>query len=639
MLKFFMSYFDILFPINLGPLTYKCPEGLKESARPGMMVVAPLKNKPTKGIIFNRNSSPPNGRIKEFSEVLGDSPVLGKGILDLIKWMSGYYIAHEGLVLKQTLPVEIFVKTKAKKPRKPISANNGTEFPAVPEKELSEIITSISEDKFSTFLMHSPSVLYEFSTASKLLESTTNVILLLPEISQANLLYVSLSKTFGERVCVLHSEISKGRRSDFIDGIISGRHDIVIGTRYALLAPLKKVSLIMVLNEHSESYKPEEGIRYNFRDAAIMRGFFEKTTVLLTSVTPSVDSYFNALVNKYRLVKPRLSVSRPSIKIVDMRFEKTLKSKLSKTVYEASRKYIGRGGKIMFVINRRGYSSMLLCKECGMIEHCADCKIPLVIYKNENELRCRYCGKVDILPERCGRCGSYDLELPGAGTQGLQEVAEKIFGVEAARFDSDKAKKKSDIEYLMKKIASPSTKIVIGTKMMTGRLIPNKKFSMAAVLNIDTSLNLPDFRATEKAYHEMALISELVEPDGEVIIQTRFPQNPVFKRFRANEYADFVKEEILLRKELNYPPYSKLMNITFDGDDKFADNVIKTIKDQHMDIGILGPTVIRNKKGRNEFSILLMSANRNILNKVARAVLDKSGRGKGPEIRIDVDPL
>lgn len=639
MLEFFMSYFDVLYPINLGPLTYKCPEELEATAQPGMIVSAPLKNKLTKGVIINRNISPPDEKIKEFSKIHGDSPVLSKSLLKLLQWMSEYYIAPGGLVLKQTLPKEVFIKTKIGKAKKTLPHDKHIEFPDIPEKEFSSLTASISSGKYNAFLLHAPSSLYEYAVVLRLLDKTRNILVLLPEIFQANMLYNAFKESFGERLCILHSEISRGRRSEYIEGIISGRYDIVIGTRAALFAPLKNVSLIIVLNEHSSSYKLEEGIRYNIRDVAVMRGFIEKATVLLSSVTPTVDSYYNSFSDKYKLIKPSSSLTRPKIRIIDMRFEKTVKPNFSKTVYEDSKHHIKKGKKLMFVINRRGYSTLLLCRECGNAEKCPECGIPLVLHKNESTIRCHYCGKAYDIPDRCSRCKSYSLELLGSGTQKVQEDIEALFGVETLRFDSDHARKRTDIEKLLSNISCDSSKVIVGTKMMTKRIGLAERFSMAAVLNIDNSLNLPDFRASEKVYRELSSIIGLVDSDGKILIQTRMPQNSIFKYLKSDRYSSFVKEELSIRKELNYPPYSKLINIIFTGNHDLSDRIIKTVHKLDQDIEVLGPIVHRDKKGRDEFSILLKSADRRKLNTAARAVLDKFRDSKETDIRIDVDPV
>ena len=633
-----MHCYDVLFPINLGPLTYICPDSLAEAMQPGLVVQAPLKNKLTMGIVLDKNISPPKGPLKELHLIPGTPAVISKSLLRLFRWMSDYYIAPEGLVLKQTMPGELFSKTRPGKSKKEIFCNNAIDFMDIESEDMRAITAGISSNKYTGFLLHAPSLLYEYSMVFKLLSSFKDIIVLLPDIGQANLLYTALKDLYAERLCLLHGEISRGKRSAYIEGLLSGRYDIVIGTRAALFAPLKKVSLIMILNEHSQLYKIEEGIRYNIRDVAVMRGFIEKAAVVLSSISPSIDSYFNAITNKYRIIKPSPDIKRPNIRIVDMQFEKKIKPDLSKTVHDAARKHIQKNNKIMFVVNRRGYSSTLLCSECAYIIKCNACDIPMVLHKNDNSMKCHYCNKILSVPERCPRCKGHNFELLGSGTQRVQEYIEELFGIPTMRFDSDTVKKKSEKEEISRLISGDFSRLLIGTKIMTRRISVTDKFSMAAVLNVDSSLNLPDFRAMEKAYQELSSIIDLVEPSGEVLIQTRFSNGPLFKRLRFNDYSAFAKEELSIRKSLNYPPFSKLLKITFIGPYELAEKIMTTMRASDSKLEILGPTVNKNKKGVDEVSMILKSADRKALNNAARSVLKTFDRSKKIQIRIDVDP-
>jgi primosomal protein N' (replication factor Y) len=639
MIKSFMLCYDVIFPINLGPLTYVCPESLAEIAQPGLVVQAPLKNTLTRGIILGKNPSPPKGPLKELQTVPGEPVLLGKSLLRLLSWMSDYYIAPEGLVLKQTLPPELFTRTQQRKGKKQVSRQEEIAFMDIGPEDALNITSAVLSNQYIGLLLHAPSVLYEYSMVFKLLDSVKNVIVLLPDIGQSNLLYSAVSEKFEGRVCLLHGELSGGKRSESIEGILSGRCDIVIGTRAALFAPMKKVSLIVVLNEHSRYYKTEEGVRYNMRDVAVMRGFIEKAVVLLSSITPSIDSYFNAVTGKYRMLKPSLDTKRPFIRIADMQFEKKIRPGFSKTVYEAALKHVRKNDKVMFVMNRRGYSSLLLCKECAYIVKCRECDIPMVFHKNDNSLKCHYCSKSQYVPERCPRCKGHNFELLGSGTQRVQEYIEELFGKTTMRFDSDNVKKKSEKEELERLISGDFSRILIGTKIMTRRISVTDKFAMAAVLDIDPSLNLPDFRAMEKAYHELSSIIDLVRPDGEVLIQTRFSGTPLFKHLRSNDYSAFAKEELQMRKDLSYPPYTKMLKITFKGPSEVSEKIIKTARNYEPEIEILGPTTDKDRKGAENFSIILKSGNRKKLNNAARKVLKTFDSSRKIQIRIDVDPV
>ncbi len=637
-IKLPVHYVDIIFPVNLRPLTYRCPEHLLGQVRPGMIVSAPLKNRYSKGIVLDAAASPTAGTLKELSSIDCDSPVLGKGMLRLLKWMSDYYLASEGSVLQQMLPKELFVRVKTRK------TAIKTERPRfglidVPPEEVSRIRESAAERRYRAFLVHSPSADYEYSFVRELLHSALrNVIVIFPEVSQAENFYSAASGFLEDRACLLHGGISRGRRSESLAGILSGRHDIVIGTRAALFAPMKNVSLIVVVHEDSGSYKLEEGIRYNIRDVAVMRSFLEKCTVVLSSVTPSVESCFNALTRKYIPLKPSVQTRRPRVTIIDMRYARKIRPGISREVFDAARSRLKAKKKIMLVVNRRGYSTLLLCADCGHEERCGNCDIPMVMHRDEKELKCHYCGKVRAVPERCGRCGGLHIELRGAGTQKVQEEIEGLFGMGSLRFDSDGVTKKSEAKKLLGSLSGDSAKVVVGTKMITKRIGPAEKFSLAAVLNTDAYLNFPDFRASEKAYRELSAVVDLTEPEGDVMVQTRLPQNRLFRHFRKGDYEAFVKEELVQRKELAYPPYSKLMKITLSGSGRIADEFIAKIRDAGKGIEILGPASSKNKKGEAELSVFLKSGSRKALNDAARSALLIYEKVKGLRIVVEVDP-
>jgi primosomal protein N' (replication factor Y) (superfamily II helicase) len=639
MIKSTMHYFDVLFPINLDPLTYTCDEPSSALVQPGMVIEAPLRNKLTRGIVLGRNLFPPKGPVKEFRLLPGEPAVLGKSLLKLIKWMSDYYIMPEGMVLKQTIPPEFLKRIKARKSKPRDSVCNAAGFVDIETQHITDISSAVKSGAYSGFLMHAPSVLYEYSMVLKLLSTATGIIVLLPDTGQADLLYSAAREAQPERVCLLHGDLSAGRRSENTGGILSGRYDIVIGTRAALFAPMKKVSLVIVLNEHSSYYKIEDAVRYNVRDVAVMRAFMEKAVVLLTSISPSIESYFNSVTGKYRLMRPFSPAKRPEIKIADMQYEKKIKPDLSQRIYESAKKHIRKNNRVLFIINRLGYSSLLICNDCRLIIKCPSCDIPMSLNKDRAFLKCRYCSSTQPVPETCPGCKGHNFELLGSGSERFQEYLEELFGKATMRFDSETVKTRSEKEDLARLLCGDYSRILIGTKMLTGRLTFADKYSMAAVLNIDSALNLPDFRAMEKGYQELSSIIDLVEPSGEVLIQTRFAKAPLFTHLRGNDYVSFAREELSVRKGLNFPPYMKLLKITFTGPPALAESIVKIIRTADPKMEILGPAEEKGRRGTRIFSLMLKSSDRKALNKAARRVLNSPDHPKEAKIRVDVDPV
>lgn len=629
-----MTCFDIIFPLALGPLTYRCPEHLADSLEPGMLVTAPLRKRVTQGIVLRKNDSPPDSRLKDLIGPTGT--VIGRPLLRLIRWMSEYYIASEGMVLKQTLPPELFEKTSMRRQKK-AAEHVRPELPELPDSVLLPLFGALQEKKFSPFLFHAQSVPQEYSAARAVVEKTENVIILVPEIAQADLLYQVLSAAVPGRVCVLHSGLSKGRRSAAIEGIITGSMDIVIGTRHALYAPLKKVSCILVLHEHSSFYKMEDGIRYHMRDVAVKRGFLEKAVVVLSSVTPAIDSYYNALAGKYGFIRPDSPHPRPKISVVDMRYSKKTTPALSKTAVNLAGSRLGIGKNVMFIVNRKGYAT-LLCKECEQSVSCPDCTVAMVMHKEESILRCHYCGRISQIPLQCERCKSIALEPVGSGTERVMEDIEKVLKTPAIRFDRDVIKKRSDIAKILGNIIDAPANLLVGTKLLTTHLTMLHRFSLAVILNIDASTNFPDFRASEKSYAELASILGHIDQDGDLLIQTRAPGNPMLRYFRDGNYRGFVNEELEMRKALSFPPFSRMIEITISGKAELAEQIVRGLTRTAPSIEILGPVVSQSRHGLRQMSIFLKSADRKALNRAARSVLDAYGTDKETRVRIDVDP-
>ncbi len=503
-----------------------------------------------------------------------------------------------------------------------------------------KIISSLNKDAYKTFLIQTPSSSYEYFFLTRILACTTHAIILVPEISMLKNVYPLLSEQFGERVCLFHGELSRGQRSEALERIVSGRSDIVLGTRSAVFVPLKHVSFIAVLHEHSTSYKQESSPCYHARDVAVMRGFMEKSVVLLSSISPSIESFYNCKLGKYTFLKHSDSTPRAKIRIVNMRHQKLSNPYLSKTVVDAAAKYMDRDKKILFFMNRRGYSTCLQCDDCEYIEECPHCSIPLIFHKQDMTMKCHYCAyALPKIPVRCRRCNSYNLRLGGAGTQRVQEDLEKLTGMKTFRIDSDTARKKSEIDKSIGLASSGDTGIIIGTKLMTRRVSVAGGFSMAAVLNADLFLNIPDFRSAERAYQEISAISDKVEPGGEVFIQTKMPQNYLFRTLKNYDYASFFKEELPLRRDLRYPPYAKLLIMKFTTETDLSKKLSEVIDRTGESVEVLGPFTSKESRNRKEFRLLLKSSVRGSLHTAARMFLDAFRDDKEVKVKADVDPV
>lgn len=614
MLKFPVEFFDVVFPLDLGPLTYRAPAPLEGHIVPGMLVRAGIKKSVKNGVVLRPAVNPPEGRIKEIAAAVGEGPLLSPAMLSLLRWMSEYYFRKEGAVLKGMLPREFFEKVKPGKQRKAPPAH-GMHVETVvdaPEASLLEAIRDNARKKYyKTFLLHAPSTRYELSFVLEAVRGLKNVIVLCPEHAEVVQVEGALKEAAGDRLAVLHSGLSRGRRAEALERIGSGRADIVLGSRSAVFAPLREVSMIAVLREEDPSYKEEGGIRHNARDVAVMRGYLEGAPVLLSSICPSVESHHNAMEGKYTLLKPQAH-GRPKVRVIDMRGSRT---PVSVKLLEASRAGMQKGERVMFVINKKGYS-MLQCGDCGMLLTCSQCGIPMVFYKAEGLLRCRYCGLKSPPPDTCPVCGG----LIGPVGMGIERLEEELKAFGPVGVQSRAA---------LKVLMETEAKLAVGTKLLARRPELREGFSLAGVVNADAYLYVPDFRSTERAFQDLLYTAERIRPGGELFIQTRNPRANLFRYIRRYDFKGFYRDELLERKALMYPPFSRMALLTVEGAE--APGAFS-----REGVEALGPIASLTKRGRSVWKILLKAPSRRDL----RQAVGQAVRGlKGRKVTVDIDPI
>jgi primosomal protein N' (replication factor Y) len=616
-----MEFFDVIFPLNLGPLTYKSELPLK----PGMLVRAEIKKSIKTGIVFRLSSEPHSGKTKGIESVIGDKPVLGAPMLKLITWMSDYYFSKEGSVLKGIFPAELFKEVRQKKkgmkiPSKGISLE---ETEASLFKDLKEHITN---KKYAAFLLKCQNTSCGISSVMNLISGGKNIIVLAPQISLIRHISGIMEGLFGERFVALHSGLSGGARSDALKRIMRGESDIVLGSRYAAFAPLGDVSLIVVMHEESPLYKEEGGIRYNARDMAVMRGFLEGRPVLLTSICPSLESYHNVKKGKYRLIEPGIKPRRPKVKVIDMRYAERKTPYLSRPLADSALRKIKEGGRVMFLINRKGYS-MLGCSDCGHIEKCGLCGIPLVFYKAEKSLRCRLCGHREDAPAFCPGCRGTKITLLGAGIERVEEDIKKL--TETAPLTLER-KRKPKLSLINLEGVNESS-VVIGTKLIA-REEAFSGFLMASVINGDSCLYIPDFRSSEKMFQELFYLSEKAE---ELIIQTSFPSSHIFRRIKGFDYEGFFGDELEQRSALNYPPLSRIVVVHMSA---LPGGVERLLNKASKSVEALGPAPLIEKGGKKQWRVLFKSSSRDELQRAVKLFLEGL-KAEKINAYVDVDPV
>lgn len=637
MVQFFMDFFDVIFPLNIGTLTYKGPSGYPGSIMSGMLVQAEIKGSLHFGIIRGKAMHIPRGSVKEIHSVFQDRPIFTPSVMNLIQWMAEYYLVSEGLVLKSIFPKEILETTQSKK--KVPTCGHRPEPAArdlrIDSGVVSTIKESISKKEYKTYLLTVPSLMHEISYLSLIIKKTGNIIILVPEVAHIEEVSAYLHELAGQRLTILHGRLPRAKRRIAFHRILSGDSDVVLGTRLAIFAPLSSLSLIAVLQEHNRSYKNLEGLRYHARDIAVMRGYLEKATVLLSSPCPSLESFHNSTIGKYSSLTPDSNGQRPRVEIINMKTARKMTPHLSKRTMDATASCIKNEGNALLLVNRKGYS-ILQCADCNSIETCPECSIPLVYHKDKALLKCHYCGHSRNATDICRKCKSSRFEMIGAGTQRIAAEIEHHLHVKPLLLDKDVLKEDPlhrDLHHI-----SLGEKMMVGTKVITKRLPRRESFNLCVFLNPDAQLHLPDFRSPELLFQEIISISEYVKDAGLLLIQTRMPEHYAFRYVKTYNLTSFYNEELSVRKSLSYPPFSRMVLLTITAKGDIEEMLMKALTDTEETVEVIGP-VKTSRKGSGQWKFLLKSASKEHLHRYARSILKSLGKRKGVRIVADVDPI
>ncbi len=452
---------------------------------------------------------------------------------------------------------------------------------------LERIGGAVQGGRFETFLLHGitgsgKTEVYIAALKETLAQGRTGIILV-PEIALTPQTVQRFRAHFGDRIAVLHSRMSMGERYDAWRHLRGGRFQVVIGPRSAVLAPLSNVGLIVVDEEHEQSYKQyDPAPRYHARDVAVMRAFNNEAVCVLGSATPSLESYLNARRGKYTLlcmpervpVPGRRAASLPDISVVDLRLEwkkHRLDGAVSETLQEAIEQRLARQEQVILLQNRRGYAPVLECRSCGFAPLCFDCSVTLTYHKAKSRLRCHYCGRTKRLPPACPKCGADDLAMLGAGTQRVEEELARLFpAARLLRMDLDTTTKKNAHRKLLDRFGRGEADILLGTQMVAKGL-DFGRVTLVGVVDADVGMLLPDFRAEERTFQLLTQVAGRAgraRLPGEVLLQTRNPDHPVFRHTVAHDYAGFVEAALEERRVFGYPPYGRIVGVEFRGPDE-----------------------------------------------------------------------
>jgi primosomal protein N' (replication factor Y) len=566
---------------------YGVPSGMEDEVRPGCQVLVPFRSRSLRGFVLEVfDGEPPKG-LRQIESLKG-GPVDG-GVMRLAKWAADYYVAPLGEVLKAAVPNPV---------ARPRLQDRAEVTSTVPERGLSlkptshqaavleAVAAGLEGRAFQVFLLQgvtgSGKTFVYCKAAAEVIASGGSCLVLVPEISMSTQLVDRFRDFFGDEVAISHSGLSASERYMSWKKAGSGEAKVIVGARSAVFSPLKNLRLIVVDEEHEPSYKQSDVPRYNARDVAVKRGQMEDCLVLLGTATPSLESYNNARTGKYRMLRlPCRIDSRPlaSVQIVDLKSpseeEKAAAREagwlFSKTLREKMKERLANGEQVILFINRRGHSTFVQCRDCGGSFRCPRCAVTLTYHSDPHRLFCHYCGHSSGSVNQCPNCTGSNFWFGGVGTQKVENEIKRMFPEAGVlRMDVDSTRRRGSQRSMVEKFSSGKALVLLGTQMVAKGLdFPG--VTLVGVIYADTQLNLPDFRASERTFQLLTQVAGRAgrgERPGEVIIQTFLPDHPSLRAAARQDFELFCKGELKDRRELFFPPFSRLIDVSFAAADE-----------------------------------------------------------------------
>ncbi|HEY7099838.1 MAG TPA: primosomal protein N' [Terriglobales bacterium] len=523
---------------------------------------------------------------------------------------------------------------------------------------LSHIQESVASRKFFGALMHgvtgSGKTAVYLTAMRAVLDAGRSAILLVPEIGLTPAVAADLHQVFGDEVAILHSALSNEERAEQWHRIKRGEARVVVGTRSAVFAPVADLALMIVDEEQDSSYKQEETPRYHARDVAVMRAKMANAVVVLGSATPSLESYYNAKKDKYKLLELRDRVEKrplPDVEIIDMRqeFQETgHEHVISRKLAQEIKERLDRKEQAMVLLNRRGYSPVVLCRSCGKTLECRNCAIAMTHHKGSRRMVCHYCGHMAAVPEACPECGSEYVYFLGTGSEKLEELLHGMFPqARVGRLDRDTVRGREDFERALNALDQGELDLLVGTQMIAkGHDIHG--VTLVGVVGADMALGLPDFRAAERTFQLLTQVAGRAgrgPVQGKVVLQTYFPDHYAVQFAAQHDFLGFYEKELRFRSWMHYPPYSALANVLVRSDKvdeamRWSGTLGKWFeKTRHDGVRVLGPAaapIVRLKRDYR-YHFVLKSASREKLNMLLRTMLSYAASQKIPRTQIIVD--
>jgi primosomal protein N' (replication factor Y) len=686
-------------------LHYRVPETLREAVRPGALVRVPLLNRHRLGLVLETDTVPdvPAEKLKPLTGVLHHFPALTPDLLELARWMHGYYAARMESVLEAMIPAAVRGGAKLKQEKylalaRPAAAGElaalaqkapqqarlyeflkqqfrpvkkslvlsrlgttaavaaalvkrgwaqeelrhvervayadgwagGEVVTVVPPKLNDEqaaavqaVQASLAAGKFAAHLLHgvtgSGKTEVYLHAVEEVLAAGGGAIYLVPEVALTPQTVARLRGRFeaaGHRTVVWHSHLGEGERLDGWTALASGQACVVVGARSAVFAPVRNLRLIVVDEEHEPAYKQDETPRYHGRDVAVYRAKLARAVCLLGSATPSLESVANVRAGKYRLARLTRRVDDkklPDIHVVDMRVE-VLRSRglvtLSRLLVDHMHQRFERREQTILFINRRGYSTSMLCRKCGHVEECPHCSVALTYHRADETLKCHLCGWQRGAPAVCPKCAAPDIRWRGLGTQRVEEAVRRVLPrARLERVDSDTMAKRHRFRQILADFRAGRIDVLVGTQMI-GKGLDFPNVTLVGLVDADMSMHIPDFRANERTFQLLVQVAGRAgrgDRAGEVVVQTFTPQSAAVQFARHADFDGFADAELEMRRRYNYPPFRHLIHHVFRGPNPekivfFAEHWVKQVEAAlGSAVEIRGPSAAPIGKVKDEY--------------------------------------
>ncbi len=630
--------------------TYRIPQGIH--VEPGMRVTVNFSGRNMTAYVSRIHSDEPDGfEVKEITGVIDQEPLFDKRLIDLAAYVADSYISSRGEVFGKALPSGKSSKSRYKLPDSFEATLEDPQLTPEQEAVFNNILSSSMKAHLLFGITGSGKTEVYVKIARHMMNQGRSVIFLVPEIGISSQIFERLYRVFGDQLVLYHSQLTVNQRLNNWKKFYKGEAKIAVGTRSSVFMQCPDLGLIVVDEEQDSSYKEQSSPRYNARRIGFYRSMKEDALLILGSATPSIETLYAAERGGIVLHKLENRFGNSELPDIEILPVKGKGDEISSRLKIFTHKAVREGHQAVYLLNRRGFSPVIMCEDCGEVLECPDCSIGMNYHKDKG-LLCHYCGYACEMPEACPKCGADSLIRIGSGTQRIEDIVQKEFPeYRIFRLDQDSARKKDKVYDLIGSMEKGEIDILLGTQMVS-KGFDFHGITVAGIIMADIGLNMPDFRSGEKIFSllvQLAGRSGRGEKRGKVLIQTLDENHYIYQFVKRQDFYGFYKSELEMRKALNYPPFSRLARLLVRGKDesaveksaeKLGEALRQNIESKSLNVDVLGPSEAPVLKvgGNFRYHIILKSS---VLNHLTEVICESvpSAKNRSIYIEIDIDPV